>query len=83
MVRLHVPLWTSLLACTGARAQSAQSSAEVIATALLTVPARAEEQRWLLIPWWTSLTEALGAAKASGKPVFLFAYDGTLADGNC
>jgi hypothetical protein len=34
------------------------------------------EERWLQIPWMTSLWEARGKAAAEGKPILLWEMDG-------
>lgn len=37
---------------------------------------RADEQKWLQIPWMSSLTEARRKAAAQGKPILLWEMDG-------
>ncbi len=60
-----------------------QTPSAELAAALARVRPTAAEERWRSIDWHRSLTSTLAEAKASGKPVFLFGYDGTLDDGNC
>lgn len=54
-----------------------------ITEALARVRPSAREDAWRLLPWHRSLAAALALAKERDQPVFLFAYDGTLDDGNC
>lgn len=73
-----------ILALASAGVVRAQDPApDPIADAIARVRPTAAEERWRALSWHTSLTVALAEARAAGKPVFLFAYDGTLDDGNC
>ncbi|KAA0228585.1 MAG: hypothetical protein AKCLJLPJ_00562 [Fimbriimonadales bacterium] len=35
-----------------------------------------EEEKWLSIPWRTRLQDAVSAAEATGKPIFLWIMNG-------
>ena len=74
------------------------ASALALALALPLAPVRAQdpidatlrlarpepsEERWRLIPWRTSLTDALREGARVERPVFYFGYDGILDVGNC
>lgn len=61
----------------------AQESADPIEAALARVRPAPSEDGWRLLPWQRSLVVALALAEERDQPVFLFAYDGTLDDGNC
>jgi hypothetical protein len=37
---------------------------------------RPEEERWLQIPWRTSLMQARAESQAAGKPIFLWVMNG-------
>lgn len=43
----------------------------------------ADEARWTLVPWRTSLTDALDEAKRTGKPIYLYVNDGDVETGRC
>ena len=44
---------------------------------------RPNERRMDQVGWAGSLTEALQLSKESGRPVFLFTYDGDISTGRC
>lgn len=41
------------------------------------------EARWTLVPWRTSLSDALAEAERRDKPVFLYVNDGEIWSGKC
>ena len=43
----------------------------------------AADALWTLVPWRTSLTDALAESKRTGNPVFLYVNDGDVASGRC
>lgn len=61
----------------------AQPGAGPIAATLARVRPSPSEDGWRILPWQRSLVVALALAEERDQPVFLFAYDGTLDDGNC
>lgn len=63
--------------------QSPAQGPDNVEQILAQVRPRPDEERWRLIPWGESLTQALLAAKDQNKPVFYFGYDGILDTGNC
>jgi hypothetical protein len=42
-----------------------------------------EEARWTLVPWRSSLTEALAESRGSDTPVYLYVNDGEVESGRC
>lgn len=41
------------------------------------------ENRWTLIPWRHSLTDALVEAKQTKRPIYLYINDGDVGSGRC
>lgn len=82
---LPVPFTLLVLACPVPAGSGAQDLAiqDPLAKAMAEIAPRSDEERWRLIPWSTSLTDTLEQARESGRPVFLFGYDGVLDTGNC
>jgi hypothetical protein len=70
------PLALSLLAL-------ATPQDDPIGSAIASTRPTAAEERWRLVPWLDSVTEALERARREQRPVFLFGYDGDLDTGNC
>jgi hypothetical protein len=81
--RRWAPILPVTLLALAAVAQAPPEPDDPIVAAIERARVTADESRWLAIPWLLSLTDAIAHAKETGKPLFLFGYDGVAESGYC